>query len=181
MQGMTVDTIVVDMSGRFSPGQAYVAFSRVRSLSGLFITNFDVSKIKVNTGIEDAISTMQPLQFSKSLDLSPEVLTVGLLNVRGFKAHMQDISSHSDIRCLKFLCIRETHLDSTSSDSSTMLSFPKAWSATSIRCDRDRHGGGFMACWQQSIPLTAELIECTHDSPLESLTLKLTMEQLICT
>lgn len=56
MQGMTVDQIVVDMSGRFSPGQAYVAFSRVKSIAGLFVTNFDVNKISVSPQIEEAIS-----------------------------------------------------------------------------------------------------------------------------
>ena len=41
VQGLTLDEIVVDIqSGRFSPGQAYVACSRVKSMKGLYITNF---------------------------------------------------------------------------------------------------------------------------------------------
>ena len=40
VQGLTLDEIVVDMKGgRFSPEQAYVAFSRVKSLAGLHILN----------------------------------------------------------------------------------------------------------------------------------------------
>ena len=36
VEGLTLDDIVVDMNGgRFSPGQAYVAFSRVKELHGI--------------------------------------------------------------------------------------------------------------------------------------------------
>ena len=42
VQGLSLDEIVVDMKGgRFSPGQAYVAFSRVKKLKGLHILNFN--------------------------------------------------------------------------------------------------------------------------------------------
>lgn len=47
VQGLTLNEIVVDMDGtsRFGPGQAYVAFSRVKTLAG-FIVNFNASGIK---------------------------------------------------------------------------------------------------------------------------------------
>ena len=38
-QGQTYDEVVIDMGrGAFSPGQTYVALSRVRSLDGLYLT-----------------------------------------------------------------------------------------------------------------------------------------------
>ena len=46
VQGLTMDDIVVDMKGgHFGPGLAYVAFSRVKSLNGLHLINFNPGAI----------------------------------------------------------------------------------------------------------------------------------------
>ena len=53
MQGLTLDKIVVDMEGgRFSPGQAYVAFSRVKKLEGLHLLNFNTKAIKASSDVK---------------------------------------------------------------------------------------------------------------------------------
>ena len=53
VQGLTLDQIVVDMKGgRFGAGQAYVAFSRVKSLNSLFIKNFEAKYIKTSSKVD---------------------------------------------------------------------------------------------------------------------------------
>jgi ATP-dependent DNA helicase PIF1 len=48
-QGATLDTAKIDVgSDIFECGQTYVALSRVRALENLYLTHFDVSKIRLN-------------------------------------------------------------------------------------------------------------------------------------
>lgn len=48
-QGMTLDSLVIDLSKKvFAPGQAYVALSRLTSLDGLILRNFDPEACKAN-------------------------------------------------------------------------------------------------------------------------------------
>lgn len=51
VQGMTVDRAVINIDKCFSPGQAYVALSRVTSKDGLFIETNDPQSLQKNTGI----------------------------------------------------------------------------------------------------------------------------------
>ena len=55
-QGLSLDCAIIDLSDKvFCAGMAYVAVSRVRSLSGLYLTSFDPSSIKVcNKSLEEA-------------------------------------------------------------------------------------------------------------------------------
>jgi ATP-dependent DNA helicase PIF1 len=53
-QGATMDAAEIDAgSGIFECGQTYVALSRVKSLNGLYLTSFDVSKIRINKKVKD--------------------------------------------------------------------------------------------------------------------------------
>jgi ATP-dependent DNA helicase PIF1 len=53
-QGVSLDMAQIDAgSNIFECGQTYVALSRVKSLDGLYLTDFNPSKIKVNKKVQD--------------------------------------------------------------------------------------------------------------------------------
>jgi len=48
-QGLTLDKVIVDIGNDiFECGQMYVAISRVKTLDGLYLENFDITKLKIN-------------------------------------------------------------------------------------------------------------------------------------
>ena len=54
-QGLTLSEIVIDMTnakGKFKPGEAYVAFSRVKTLEKLHVINYTQSQIHVSEHVE---------------------------------------------------------------------------------------------------------------------------------
>lgn len=50
-QGMSLDSAIIDLSNSFEYGQGYVALSRVRSLSGLFLEGFNEKALQMHPEI----------------------------------------------------------------------------------------------------------------------------------
>jgi ATP-dependent DNA helicase PIF1 len=58
-QGATLDEAEIDVGGDvFECGQTYVALSRLRSLSGLYLTSLDVGKIKLNKKVVEYYASL---------------------------------------------------------------------------------------------------------------------------
>ena len=66
-QGATMDAAEIDVgSGIFECGQTYVALSRVKSLSGLYLTSFDAKRIRINKKVKDFYESLSLYHLSKS-------------------------------------------------------------------------------------------------------------------
>jgi ATP-dependent DNA helicase PIF1 len=58
-QGVTLDIAEIDIgSSVFEFGQTYVALSRIRSLNGLYLSNFNPHKIKTNPSVSAFYKTI---------------------------------------------------------------------------------------------------------------------------
>ena len=120
-QGLTLEKVVVDMKGakRFNNGQAYVAFSRVKSIQGLHILNFDECGIKTHSAVKDAMKELH----NKLLPISPlpefnnperaSAITIGNINIHYFLDKQKDLISEFQLyKNIDIMCFTETHLQS---------------------------------------------------------------------
>ena len=143
VRGLTLDEIVVDIKGgHFSPGQVYVAFSRVKTLQGLHILNFNTSAIKKSDKVHEEMCRLNTKQLATVPQLQCHSLsvTLALLNIRSIRAKLPDILHDESLSCANILCFCETWL-------SPLDSFPPIHdNHVTLRCDRafDNHKGGVL-------------------------------------
>ena len=152
VHGLTLDEIVVDMKGgRFSPGQAYVAFSRVKTLEGLHILSFNAKAIKKSIDVANEMVRLS----SNILPPVPQVvcdascLTIALLNVRSILGKMPDILADKALCSTSIQCFCETWLNP-----SQCLPLLQAHQVD-IRCDKvtcENKGGVVMCVLRQMKP-----------------------------
>ncbi|XP_062618494.1 uncharacterized protein LOC134280069 [Saccostrea cucullata] len=124
VQGMTVDKVVVNLDRTFSPGQGYVALSRVTSKQGLFIETNDIGslqkKIYADPEVKSALQGM-PKLILPNFDASKHGITIYLHNIQSLNKHFEDLKN--DIRCRNadIICLTETWLRSGQNVSSLEL------------------------------------------------------------
>lgn len=113
-QGMTLKQAVVSIAGRFNDGQCYVALSRVTSLTGLFLSKFDQSKIRASREVTTIMMEMDktPLAVSVNqiIQRPSNVIPVALLNTRSLHRHIEDVRRCDDLQHADIICLTETWL-----------------------------------------------------------------------
>ena len=107
---MTLEAIAVDMKGnQFNPGQSYVALSRVKTFSGLYI---NPKSIKKSTLVDEEMARLREflLQTVPQMQCSPctSHVTLALLNVRLIVPKLADIEADCELNSANVLCFCET-------------------------------------------------------------------------
>ncbi|XP_062597054.1 uncharacterized protein LOC134258504 [Saccostrea cucullata] len=115
VQGMTVDKVVVNLDKTFSPGQGYVALSRVTSKEGLYIETNNVEslqkKIYADPEVKAALQGMQKLDLP-NFDKLEQGVTLLLHNIQSLNKHFGDLQRDIRFRNADIICLTETWLRS---------------------------------------------------------------------
>ena len=116
-QGLTLPEIVIDMApakGKFKPGEAYVAFSRVRTIEKLHIIKYTQNQIHVSEHVEDEMKRLRknilpqiPLNLFQTLPGGVKLLHI---NFGNFKTKIADIKNDDIFQNADIIALNETHL-----------------------------------------------------------------------
>ena len=126
-QGLSLDSAIVDLSEKvFSPGMAYVAMSRVRSLDGLYLTEFDPASIMVSTSCLEEINRLRGI-YRTDLPLYDIPKTTKHTKKRKFDINECTEEVPSKVPCKpKFPCKRKLdHLSEGVPTKKTKVDLPK--------------------------------------------------------
>ena len=113
VQGQTTEKAVVSMEA-LTAAMAYVALSRVTTLEGLYLTNYDQSKIFCNNDIETNVAKMSTFDLSTAnplLELDHHTnFIVAHHNIQSLRRHIEDLKSNTQMRNAHVICLSETWL-----------------------------------------------------------------------
>ena len=159
---MTVDTIVVSLKNVKTPGQAYVALSRVTSLSGLYLSDFNHSNIFCDDEVLSALTGMPRQQTSNCNQAGCNMSKISFVchNVEGLLPHFADVETFVSLHTPTVFMITETWLSERIFDDIVKL---KNYNVQ--RCDRNVQDnslqkGGVAIYTEQSVRVSRINIPC---------------------
>ncbi|XP_055017901.1 uncharacterized protein LOC129411312 [Boleophthalmus pectinirostris] len=178
VQGLTVDEAVVGLNHTFTAGQAYVALSRVRSLEGLIIQNFEPKKIYWNGKIRPALDKMLPFVVTdQSLHMQEtQVFNLFFMNVQGLPQHVSDLQLCMQPFHPHCVSVTETWLNLQSLEQThnisgysfhsqpRSLAYQSSHNPALVKLQTQQHGGVGMYCQDghsyNTVSLQSSNLEC---------------------
>ena len=128
--------------GRFKPGEAYVAFSRVRTLEKLHIINYTQNQIHVSEHVEKEmerlIKNILPQMPSNLFQNVPGGVTLLHINIGNLKTKIADIKNNDIFHNADIIALNETHLQHTDTLTPDMIGLSQ--DRLIVHCDHNRWG-----------------------------------------
>ena len=146
-QGLTLSEIATDMTpakGKFRPGEAYVAFSRVRTLQKLHIINYTQNQICVSEHVEKEMKRLRknilPQMPSNLFHNVPGGVKLLHINIGNFNTKIEDIKNDHMFQDADIISLNETHLGHSDTLTTDMMGINK--DMLIVCCDCNNRGGG---------------------------------------
>ena len=162
--------------GTFAAGQAYVAFSRVRTHEKLHIINYTHAQICISPNIElemQRLRTNMLLEMPQCLfDVNPTALCLLHVNIGNVKTKLPDVAVDNTFKNADVVSLNETHLSPNDILTPGMMGLPPD---ASIFChDHNNRGGGVdllvkkkMDAQEIVINVPCEIVAVKISTPLE--------------
>ena len=146
-QGLTLSEIVIDMTpakGKFKPGEAYVAFSRVRTLEKLHIINYTQSQIHVLEHVEKEMKRLRKNILPQILsDLHHDVpggVKLLHINIGNFNRKIEDVKNDDIFQNADLISLNETYLRHSDTLTPDIMVISK--DMFTVCCGHNNRGGG---------------------------------------
>ena len=130
--------------GRFKHGEAYVAFSRVRTLEKLHIINHTQNQIHVSEHVEKEMERLRknilPQMPSNLFQNGPGGVKLLHINIGNFKTKIADIKNDDIFQNADIIPLNETHLQHSDTLTPDMIGLSQ--DRFIAHCDHNNRGGG---------------------------------------
>ena len=130
--------------GKVKPGEAYVAFSRVRTLEELHIINYTQSQIQVSEHVEQVMKRLRknilPHMPSNLFHDGPGGIKLLHINIWNFNMKIEDMKNDDIFQNADIISLNETHLGHSDTLTPDMMGISKDMSV--VHCDHNNRGGG---------------------------------------
>ena len=130
--------------GKFKPGEAYVAFSIVRTIEKLHIINYTQNQIHVSEHVEEEMKRLRknilPQMLSNLFQNVPGGVKLLHLNIGNLKTKIADIKNDDMFQNADIITLNETHLQHSDTLTPDMIGLSQ--DRFIVHCDCNNMGGG---------------------------------------